>query len=204
MIAARFHAYAIARLLEDHRECVIDFGAGHSALSDESALHQVETLLANYPNVFLLLPSHDPTRSEAILAQRCLDHAWLQEFVQRAGWNLNSVFLRHPANFALAKQIVYTEGRSPEETRDEILTLIENRPKARGRATRTRQKSEMIAQLKQALYDAEESRLETLTLVTGIHLGDLDCWARIAEEQLSEFCTVLAQLGRDIGCTEGP
>lgn len=29
-IAARFNLYALERLLADHRECVIDLGAGHS------------------------------------------------------------------------------------------------------------------------------------------------------------------------------
>ena len=37
---------------------------------------------------------------------------------------MNEYFVRHPSNYRLAKLTVYTEGRSPEETRDEILERV--------------------------------------------------------------------------------
>ncbi len=36
----------------------------------------------------------------------------------------NETFVRHPANGRLAKQVVYTEGKTPEETCEEIVELI--------------------------------------------------------------------------------
>ena len=36
----------------------------------------------------------------------------------------NEYFLSHPANRALTKFVVYTQGKTAEETRDEILQLV--------------------------------------------------------------------------------
>ena len=37
-------------------------------------------------------------------------------------------FVTHPSNAALAKHIVYTQGKTPEETRDEILQRLGRMP----------------------------------------------------------------------------
>jgi hypothetical protein len=42
---------------------------------------------------------------------------------EQLGYDLNEYFLRHPSNFTLATHVVYTAGRSPEESRDEIMSL---------------------------------------------------------------------------------
>lgn len=36
----------------------------------------------------------------------------------------NEHFVRHSSNYELAKFTVYTRGKTPEETRDEILDLL--------------------------------------------------------------------------------
>src|SRR5215831_6408964 len=51
MIANRFTVHALERLLADHRECVLDLGGGHTAISEEALLQQAQKLLENYPNV---------------------------------------------------------------------------------------------------------------------------------------------------------
>ena len=38
--------------------------------------------------------------------------------------DINEHFIRHPSNYKLANHIVYTQGKSPQETRDEILALL--------------------------------------------------------------------------------
>ena len=43
---------------------------------------------------------------------------------EQNGFDMNERYLRHHSNFDLAKQIVYTKGKSPEETRDEILERL--------------------------------------------------------------------------------
>ena len=41
------------------------------------------------------------------------------------GFDFHEHFVKHHSNHDLAKFVVYTKEKSPEETRDEILSLIE-------------------------------------------------------------------------------
>jgi hypothetical protein len=119
-----FYPHVVERVLGEHHDCVIDLGAGHTVYEDASAFARVQQALAPYCNVLLILPSLDPDRSAAILRERTADLVWLQEIRERHGFDMNEHFLRHPSNYRLAKLIVYTEGKSPEETRDEILERV--------------------------------------------------------------------------------
>jgi shikimate kinase len=109
----KFELHAVGRLLEEHDNCVFDFGAGHSVYEDEAQFSRVQELLAPYPNVFLLLPSPDLDESVAIVRHR-------GGFI-RNGMPANRFFLMHLANAGLAKHVVYTAERTPEQTCDEIL-----------------------------------------------------------------------------------
>ena len=80
--------------------------------------------LAPYRNVVLLLPSPDLDESAAVLRARTSGIAWLERIREQNGFDLNERFLRHRSNFDLAKHIVYTQNKSPQETRDEILKLL--------------------------------------------------------------------------------
>ena len=111
-----FEAHAVARVLEDHPGSVIDFGAGHSVHEDPTDFAGVERALAPVERVILLLPSPDQDESIAILNQRLT--ALLQRengYVDPAVLDLNAHFVRHPSNARLAKQTVYTNGRTPDE-----------------------------------------------------------------------------------------
>jgi shikimate kinase len=112
-----FEAHAVGRILNDHKDCVIDFGAGHSVFEDEVLFAQVKQALSTYPNVILLLPSPDPDESIAILNER-------EEWLKDMNPNINEHFIKHHSNYDLAKHVVYTKGKSPEDTCDEILKLI--------------------------------------------------------------------------------
>ena len=151
MIASRFHLYALERLLADHHECVIDLGAGHSVHRESADLLRLQQLLAAYPNVFLLLPSPDLETCAEILAERNANNPWLQGFVQKNGWNPNEFFLRHPSNVSVARHILYTEGKSPEQTCDEIVQKLQTTPEKQGRETKTRLKSDIVQKLANVL-----------------------------------------------------
>ena len=45
-------------------------------------------------------------------------------FLRNLKPNINEHFLKHHSNYDLAKFIVYTKGKTPEETCEEILRLI--------------------------------------------------------------------------------
>ncbi len=116
----QFDAYAVERVLSEHRHCIIDFGAGASVYESAELFTRVQRALAPYPNIVLLLPSPDSEESIQILNERTRD--LVGSFGQ--GFNWNEYFVRHHSNYALAKLTVYTKGRTPEETRDEILSRV--------------------------------------------------------------------------------
>src|SRR5690606_32472802 len=112
-----FEAHAVERILSEHHNCVIDLGAGHSVYEDENLFKRVQTALSTYPNVILLLPSPDLDESVSILNER-------EEFLREMKPNINEHFIKHPSNHKLAKYIVYTKEKTPEETCDEILEFV--------------------------------------------------------------------------------
>lgn len=111
-----FEAYAVERLLSEHSECVIDFGAGHSVFEDDALFARVQKALEPYRNVVLLLPSADFDESVRILKER------RGEIVDN-GFDFAEHFVRHHSNHDLAKLVVYTKDKTPEQSRDEILAL---------------------------------------------------------------------------------
>lgn len=112
-----FGAYAIERVLTEHRNCVFDFGAGAGASESAESFGRIERALAPYPNVFLILPSPDLEDTLRVLTARDTDPPADLNF------DFNRHFLERGFYRRLAKHTVYTQGRSPEETRDEILGL---------------------------------------------------------------------------------
>ncbi|MBA3873290.1 MAG: shikimate kinase [Anaerolineae bacterium] len=108
-----YDAYVIECVLRDEHQCVIDFGGGHSVYEDESSFERAQTALAPYANVFLILPSPDEDESIAILKQRFKVDVASERRLQR--W-----LVTHPTYQELAKHIVYTKDRSPQEIGAEI------------------------------------------------------------------------------------
>jgi shikimate kinase len=112
-----FEIHAVERLLAEHRNCVIDFGAGHSVYEDEAHFARAQRALAPYVNVVLLLPSPDLDESVRLLNERT-GSLVAQDF------DFCEHFVKHHSNHDLARIVVYTHGKTPEETRDEILDRV--------------------------------------------------------------------------------
>jgi len=112
-----FEAYAVQRVLEEHPNCVIDFGAGHSVYENDELFDRIQKILAPYRNVILLMPSSDLDESIDILNQR-------SDFLRDMQPNINEHFIKHHSNYDLAKHTVYTKNKTPKETCKEILNLI--------------------------------------------------------------------------------
>lgn len=122
-----FEVHAVERVLADHDNCVIDFGAGYTVQEDKELFGRVEAALAPYEHVILLLPTPDLEKSIEILNTRMA--ALLREVGQPEEripevLKANEGFVNLPYNGRLAKRIVYTEGKTPEETCDEIVGAI--------------------------------------------------------------------------------
>ena len=117
-----FEAHAVERLLVEHADCVIDFGGGHSVYEDANLFERVKRALAPFANVMLLLPSRNLDESVRVLRERTMaGNGWDG---RSRGFDFHVHFVKHHSNHDLAKTVVYTEGKTPEETRDEILRQI--------------------------------------------------------------------------------
>lgn len=119
-----FEAQMVEMVLADYHG-IIDFGASNSVYDDKDLLTRVENALAPYPNVILLLPSPDLDESAAILKNRLI------RMLTEAGkaftdelFELNKYFIQHPSNHQLAKQVIYTKDKTPENICDEIMRKL--------------------------------------------------------------------------------
>lgn len=120
-----FEAHAVERALSEYENCVLDFGAGHSVHEDENLFTRVQNALAPFDHVILLLPSPNLDESLDILNARFSE--LLEREVGKVDpklLDLNEHFVKHPSNQRLAKMTIYTQGKSPEETCDDILEKI--------------------------------------------------------------------------------
>jgi len=114
-----FEVHAVERHLAEIQNCVADFGAGYSVQDDPILHERVRRALVPHPHVVLLLPCPDEDQSVVCLNDRVDENL-------RA---LNEHYVRHPANRSLAKAVVYTFAKTPEETCADILhTLHLNLP----------------------------------------------------------------------------
>jgi shikimate kinase len=116
-----FEAYAVERVVTEHPSSVIDLGAGHSVYEDDELFVRVKQVLAPHPNVVLVLPSRDVAISLSVLRDR---RPSLRDITP----DINEHFLTHRSNYELAKLIVYTAGRTAEDTCLEILERVAIRP----------------------------------------------------------------------------
>lgn len=115
MYNKEFYCNVVQQILADHEKCVFAFGAGHSVYETPTHHARVKRAFEPYRHVVLLLPSPNADRArERVLAVR-----------PDMPDDLKAHILEHPSNERLAKFTVYTEGATPEETRDEILALID-------------------------------------------------------------------------------
>jgi hypothetical protein len=102
---ARCHA--VRRVLEDHPDAVLAFGAGHSHFEDDRFAHEVTRILAGAV-VVLLLPDPDPEVSLSILRERCAS-------ARGYDWNIDGIdylrtWITSDQNFGLANVVAYERG----------------------------------------------------------------------------------------------
>lgn len=112
-------AYATERMLAEYDRGILDLGAGHSHFQEPELFERVRRALAPCPNVVLLLPSPDLDESVRIIRARNLaERGWDWS---DGGYDFIEHWIKDPCNHELAKQTIYTEGRSAEAVCDEIV-----------------------------------------------------------------------------------
>jgi shikimate kinase len=124
-----FEAYSVERVLVTQSNCVIDFGAGHSVYEDPVLFERVQAALEPYSHIILILPTPDLDTSVTLLNARFA--SLLQREVGAVNpelLKLNETFTKHPSNHQLAKMTIYTEGKTPDETAEEIIKKLKSLP----------------------------------------------------------------------------
>ncbi|PCJ21609.1 MAG: shikimate kinase [Candidatus Cloacimonadota bacterium] len=117
-----FEVNAVQNILKEFPNSIIDFGAGHSYYVDHKQFEQVQSALKDFSNVILLLPC--PNKKEAL--KICNERLKIkkQRDLEENEVLANKDFIEHKSNYKLAKHIVYTKDKTPEETALEIKKLI--------------------------------------------------------------------------------
>ena len=115
-------AYAVERVIDEHHHCVISLGAGHSHYEDIELFNRVQKALIPFTNVVLLLPSPDLDLSVQILRERSLSQRGIHW--KPDGYDFFEHWIKDECNHKLATLTVFTEGKSPEQTRDEIMQRV--------------------------------------------------------------------------------
>jgi shikimate kinase len=117
-----FEVNAVERIVEEFKDSIIDFGAGHSYFTDKEQFENVQNSLRDIPNVFLLLPSDDKEESLKISNERLESRK--KDKLDETEISANRDFINHESNYKLAKHIIYTKGKTPIETANEIKSLL--------------------------------------------------------------------------------
>ena len=118
----RFSAHSVERILADHHNCVIDFGAGAGVYEDAKDFKRLQQALAPYPNVVLIMPSLDPDESIQILTERQMSLAPAADLPVIGGIIEHQV--KHHGYYDLAKMVIYTKGKTPEEMCDDLISRL--------------------------------------------------------------------------------
>ena len=112
-----FEAHAVKRVMEDFRECIFDLGGSQTVYEEDELFEQIRELFEPYPHVVLIIPSPDKEESIHILHERNI-------YASEEQRSVNELLVNNHSNYDLAKHIVYTKDKTPEQTTDEVLQWV--------------------------------------------------------------------------------
>jgi shikimate kinase len=113
-----FYDRLVPLFLASHDHGVLDFGGGHPIAPDPKKQETIKKALAPYEHIFLLMPTPNPEESIQILRRRNQIPDDVPDFNALYFQGGNRTF------WEIAKHVLYTNGKTPEETRDEVLRLL--------------------------------------------------------------------------------
>lgn len=113
-----FDSHSIERILEDHQDCVFDFGGGNIIAGFDFDIKRIKKALAPYKNIVLLLPSADKEESLEFIYKRRDIKPSDKEFIKYLVFN--------HSNEEVANHIVFVKGKTPEEVCNEVLSVTNN------------------------------------------------------------------------------
>jgi shikimate kinase len=111
--AREFFDEAVLQFLAAHDQGIFDFGGGHPVVPDIKKQERIVNALKPYSHIFFLMPTSDIEESLSILRKR-------NELSEDEA-DFNTLYFKDKTYWEIAKFIIYTEGKSPEQTCEEIL-----------------------------------------------------------------------------------
>jgi Shikimate kinase len=115
--------HAVERILSECGRVVLDLGAGHTHYEDPVMFDRVQQAISSCPNVVLLMPSADLDRSVRLLKERCRlarGDDWVKD-----GYDFIEHWVKDSCNHNLATLTIFTEGKTPEKSCEEIIARIQ-------------------------------------------------------------------------------
>lgn len=113
-----FDAYSIERVLEDHQDCVFDFGGGNIVCGFDFDYNRIKKALAPYENIVFLTPSADKEES--------LEFIYERRDIKPADRELIEYLVYNHSNYKIAKHTVFVKDKTPEEVCNEVLSITNN------------------------------------------------------------------------------
>jgi shikimate kinase len=113
-----FYDHLVPLFLASHERGVLDFGGGHPIVPDAKKQETIKKALAPYERIFLLMPTPNPEESIRILRSR--------NKIPDGGPDFNALYFQsgNRTFWDIAKHVLYTDGKTPEETCEEVLRLL--------------------------------------------------------------------------------
>lgn len=113
-----FDAYSIERILEDHQDCIFDFGGGNNASGFDFEISRIYKALNPYENVVLLFPCSDKKEALKFIYERRSFTPIQRELIEHLVFD--------ESNFKLAKYTIYVKDKTPSDVCNEILSITNN------------------------------------------------------------------------------
>lgn len=110
-----FDAYSIERMLEDHQNCIFDFGGANIVSGYDFDLNRIKRALEPYENIVFLVPSKDN--------EETLEFIYKRRNIKSSDRELIEYLVHNHSNYEVAKHIVFVKDKTPEEVCDEVLSI---------------------------------------------------------------------------------
>lgn len=111
----QFFDKAVAKFLEEFSCSILELGGGHPIVPDAKKQKEIKEILQPYKYIFLLLPDQSIEKSLEILRKR--NKSMPED-------DLNTLFFKDNSFFDIAKFIIYTEGKTPKQSINEISAIL--------------------------------------------------------------------------------
>ena len=190
-------AYAAQQVVKDHKDSVIDFGAGHSHYEDELMYTGVKEALAGCQHIILLLPTENLDQSVSLLKQQSINQRNMDWIF--GGYDFIEHWVTDYCNSDLATVTVFTDGKTPEQTCEEIIKAIgASRAPAADIKTKEKQLSDID------LQDLEQRMTPVLLAVANAHFeGDYETFQThhgpiVPEEKFQQAASSLKSFGKPV------